>query len=275
VLLAAGMIGNGEALPPGLETASLGGVVIGPIQRHPSAGGAPPRLAEADATFVLDTGRQNRGVNATIKRHARLWPRLGCPVIVQLADRETGYLAAVAERLVDAAEISAFELLVPDHASDDRTRDDRATAQWIERAVRTLVDSTDMPVWVKLPLQRATALAPVAVDAGAVALVVGQPPMGTLPYHGLRSTAEEAKPMAFVQGALYGPQLFPLMLTALVAVAQLALPTALIACGGIHTVAQAEQALAAGATALQIDSALWIEPGLPQRIAQALASKER
>ncbi len=266
VLLAAGMIGTGEAIAPGLELSKLGCVVIGPIQRHPRAGCAPPRLADSSAMFVLETGMQNRGVSATIKRHARLWPRFGCPVIVQLADTEAHYLAAVAERLVDAAEISAFELLLPPNAGEDRQ-----TMQWIERALRTLTDRSDLPVWVKLPLQSAAKLAPIAVDSGAVALVVGQPPIGTLPYRAITgNTAGDTAP-PFVRGALYGPTLFPLMLTTLIDLVNLNLPTALIACGGIHTVGQAAQTLAVGATALQLDSAVWIEPGLPQRIAQALS----
>ncbi|MEZ4673262.1 MAG: hypothetical protein R2932_03335 [Caldilineaceae bacterium] len=41
ILLAGGVIGSGEALPPGLNTTQLGGVVVGPIQRH--AWSEPPR----------------------------------------------------------------------------------------------------------------------------------------------------------------------------------------------------------------------------------------
>jgi dihydroorotate dehydrogenase (NAD+) catalytic subunit len=270
VLLAAGTIGSGEALSPGLDPAKLGGVVVGPLQRHPQAGTAPPRLAEAAAAFVLESGLQNRGVAATLKRSARLWPRLGCPVIVQLADTEVHFLGVVAERLATATMISGFELLVPQSASADRP-----TERWLERALRSIIDSTDLPVWVKLPLNQAAKLAPVAVAAGAAALVIGQPAIGTLPYQGLASGPGAAGAGQLVRGALYGPALFPLMLTALIDVAQLGLPTALIACGGIHTVAQARQTLAAGATALQIDSAVWIEPGLPAQITQALwGSKE-
>lgn len=266
VLLAAGTIGTGEALPPGLDPSQLGGAVLGPILRHPRAGSTPPRLAEAAAGFVLETGLQNRGVAATLKRHARQWPRLGCPIIVQLADSDLHALAAVVERLLDVTAISAFELLVP-----QRSGDERQSIQWLERALYTLTERSDLPIWVKLPLNQATTLAPRAVDAGAVALVVGQPPIGTLAYRSPTMTVDAADAPPLVRGALYGPALFPLMLTALIDLAKLKLPAALIACGGIHTVAQARQALAAGATALQIESALWIEPGLPQQIAQALA----
>jgi dihydroorotate dehydrogenase len=62
---------------------------------------------------------------------------------------------------------------------------------------------------------------------------------------------------------------FALMLPVLRAMARLQLPAALIACGGIHTVAQMEQALDAGASAVQVDTALWVEPALPNWLALA------
>ena len=55
-------------------------------------------------------------------------------------------------------------------------------------------------------------------------------------------------------------------------VARLKLPCALIAAGGVHTVDQVRQALEAGAQAVQIDSALWVEPGLANRLAAQMAS---
>ena len=60
-------------------------------------------------------------------------------------------------------------------------------------------------------------------------------------------------------------------MTALLEVAGLQLPAALIACGGIHTSTQVQQALAAGAQAVQIDSAVWVEPGLPGRLAAEIS----
>ncbi len=263
VLLAGGIIGLGEAVHSEMATAQLGAVVVGPVRRGGQAGPPAPRLAEMSGGFVLNGSEQNRGLSAVVKRFARLWPRLGCPVVVQLVDRDPQQLATVAEQLSTVAGVSAFEIVVPLWAD----------AEWLERAITTIDRQSDLPLWVKLPLATAVTLAPVAQMAGAVGAVVGQGLPAALPRSSLLPLAAAASALGepVVQGQLYGPLTFPPMLAALLAVARLDLGLALIASGGIHTLAQACQVLAAGADALQIDSAAWIEPGLPAQLAKALA----
>lgn len=268
IWLAGGIIGIGDTFPPGLEPSQLGGVVVGPIQRHPSAGTPPPRLAQAPGLFVLETGLQNRGVSATIKRYVRHWSRLQCPVVVQLADTEPHILAAVVERLSTIEILSGFELILPRRLRQDLA-DPGRTSTWLMEALRAIIEVSDLPVWVKLPLDRATLWGPAAVDGGAVGLVLGEAPRGLLISPNTAVDAGTQTGM-LVRGSLYGPALFPLMLAALDELCKLALPAAIIACGGIHTAAQAAQVLAIGASAVQIDSAAWVEPGLPIRINQVL-----
>lgn len=255
VLLAGGTVGYGEAIPPALDCKALGAVVVGPLLRHSTAGAAPPRMAELPGGMILTTGLQNRGVNDVIKRFARQWARLGVPVIVQVAEMRPQSLAFVLERLSTVTAVAGIELFLPGGTEPEQVR----------QVVQTAVQGTDWPVWVKLPPAEALLLASPAVEAGAAGLVIGQPPVGAA----LRS-AQPAGAPAMVQGALYGPIVFHLLLPVLLAVSKLDLPAALIACGGIHTVAQAHTALAiSGVCAIQIDSALWIEPGLPMRLAAA------
>jgi dihydroorotate dehydrogenase (NAD+) catalytic subunit len=257
VLLAGGTIGYGEALHRGVNTEQLGGVVIGPIMRHSRSGRDGPRLAETNSGFVLNTGLQNRGIGSALRRFASLWSQLGCPVIAQVADTQADALAHVVRRLdaalAEGVELHGIELLLPSRSDEQQTR------ALVHEATR----HSGLPLWVKLPLKQAASLSTVAVDAGASGLVIGQPPLGTL-HHG-------ATP---VTGGIHGPLAFAPMLAALHAVRAQQLPCALIACGGIHTLAQARQALSAGADALQIDSALWVEPGLPAFLAAALAGDE-
>ena len=149
ILLAGGMIGYGEALHPGLLTSQLGGVVIGPITLNSRIGTEGTRLAETNSGFILETGLQNRGIAAVLKKFAKLWPRLSCPVIAQVADAQPSALAKMVAQLTSARGLSGLELLLPRNADAELTR----------ALIRTTIRQSDLPVWVKLPLERAVALA--------------------------------------------------------------------------------------------------------------------
>jgi dihydroorotate dehydrogenase (NAD+) catalytic subunit len=259
ILLGAGAIGYGEAVPKGLNLAQLGAAVIGPMRSGSRGGTPPPRLAHVNGGIVLEQGGQNRGVSAILQRFARLWPQLGCPVIAQVSDRQPAQLRQVAMRLGAAPGIAGFELL----AGDDATPEHLATQ------LRVLLQQSDLPIWVKLPSARALDLAQVAVEAGAVGLVVGAPQPGA----GVATDA--AGRGTLVEGELLGPLAFGATLRGVAQVARLKLPCALIAAGGLHTLEQVRQALAAGAQAVQIDSALWVEPGLANRLAAEVISPAR
>ena len=242
LLLAGGIIGYGEAKHPSLATERLGGVVVGPILWYSRGGASGLRLAQLNGGFVLETGLQNRGLNTVLRQFAGLWPRLGTPVIAQLADDQPAMLGRVAARLAAVPGLSGLELLPPPAVAPELLR------SLVQAATR----ASDLPVWVKLPLANATQLAPVAVDAGAVGLVIGQPSLGSARRGSIVLT-----------GSLFGPLTFAATLTVLVAVAGLGLECALLACGGIYTASHLFQALEAGASAVQIDAAVWAEPALP------------
>lgn len=264
ILIAGGVIGCGDAVTPGLRTQALGASVVGPVLRRPRGGPVPPRVTEMSGGIVLDVGLQNRGLRTVLRRCAPGWARLGCPVIVQVADREVDDLRAVARGLEQAQHAAGVELLVHPDADVDE----------VANLTARLALECELPVWVKLPLARAAALAAPAVEAGADALVIAQPPRGALMRSAAETQAGAPLPGGIVRGGVYGPLAFPLMLNALLEIAALHLPVVLIACGGIHGWEQARQALRAGATAVQVDSAAWIEPGLPQQLVAAWRAEE-
>lgn len=252
VMLGAGSVGYGEARPKEMETGRFGGVVVGPITRRSRGGSAPPRMAETVGGFVRNVGLQNRGVSAAVRRYGKLWPRLGCPVIAQIADSRREEAAETAARLTGVEGIEGFEIL---------SRPD-ADARGLRELLEAMLLESDLPVLVKVPLAEAETLAPVAVEAGASGVVVGSPPLGA----GVRGDGQT------VRGELFGPGVFAMTMAALMALKALALPCSLVACGGIHTVQQARDCLAAGADALQLDSLVWVEPAAATVLAAALHS---
>jgi len=256
ILLGAGAIGYGEAVPHGLDVALLGGAVVGPILGSSRGGKEPPRLAHLNGGVVLATGLQNRGVNNAVQQYARLWARFACPLIVQVAESHPATLAKVVAKLGSLPGVQGIELLPVAGVE----------AGALAALLRSAERACDLPLWVKLPAGQAAALAPAACEAGAVGLVVSQAPNAA----GLAAGAD-GRPQALA-GSLYGPLVFASTLEALLQVAALRLPAALIACGGVHTLEQVQQALAAGARAVQIDSAVWVEPALPGWLAGMLTA---
>ena len=252
VMLAAGSIGYGEARHRELEMGRFGGVVVGPFTRRSRGGGPPPRLAETLGGLIRRAGLQNRGVSAAVRRHGRLWPRMGCPVIAQVADSEFQEAAETVGRLSVVDGIAGFELLCQPETSDRE----------IGRLLEVLLLETDLPVLVKLPLAQGAALAPVAIESGAAGVVVGSPPIGA----GMRAGRQS------VNGEMFGPGVFPMMLAALLEVKALGLTGSLIACGGVHSQQQARDCLQAGADALQLDSLVWVEPTAAVALAVSLDS---
>ncbi|MBK8049777.1 MAG: hypothetical protein IPK16_23320 [Anaerolineales bacterium] len=256
LILGAGAIGIGDAIPKGLDLSCVGAAVVGPVSANSNGGADPPRLAHCNGGAVLNVTLQNRGVGAVMQRYPRHWQRIGVPVVVQLADAQPRHLVRTTTRLRDAAGISGFELLLPADAD----------AALVAALVRACVASTELPVWAKLPLPGACDLARAAVEAGAAGLVLGQAAVGAA----VRFLEDGGS--TSIRGALFGPGAFAPMMAEFIRVAALELPAVLIASGGIHTVSQVRQALSAGASAVQIDSAIWVEPALPQQLYSELQS---
>lgn len=256
VLVAGGVVGYGEVVPRGLALDKVGAVVVGPILGRSRSGAPLPRLVETVGGIVLETGLQNRGAASVLSKFAKLWPRLGCPVVAQIADSDARGLGRMVDQMAGLPGLSGFELL-------PLTADLAA----VQRMVGVVLARSDLPLWIKLPLD-ATVWAAALVEEGANGLVIGQPPTGTLIHDaGTASTR--------VRGAFYGPGVLPLMLERLAAVADQGLACALIACGGIHSTVQARQALGLGAHALQLDTALWVEPAVAGWIADELRADAR
>ncbi len=258
ILLGAGAIGYGEAVPRGLDLGMLGAAVVGPVLGGSRGGKEPPRLAHLSGGVVLATGLQNRGVNNAIQQYGKLWGKLPCPVIVQVAESHPATLAKVLAKLGSLPGVQGIELLPPPEVD----------AGQLAVLLRSAERACELPLWVKLPLAQACRPGPGRLRrrrGGA-----GDRPGA---QRGCGAAQQPLRRRPRPRSARLRPLLFtarwslPQMLEALLQVAALRLPAALIACGGIHTLEQVRQALAAGAQAVQIDSAVWVEPGLPARLA--------
>jgi dihydroorotate dehydrogenase (NAD+) catalytic subunit len=250
VMTAAGCFGYGPEYADWADASRLGAIVTNPVSLRPRRGPAQPRVVETPGGFILNTGDQNPGVRRVLQRYAAGWKRLGRPVVVHLAPDDLEALARTARALEAVDAVAGLELGLPEDAS-------HADAASLVAAAR----ESELPLLARLPLAHAADLAAVCVEAGADALVVGAPPLG--------SALHPSGSGQVVTGRLYGPALHALAMHALLKVRPL-VDVPLVGCGGIHSVEDARALLDAGAVAVQVDSAIFTAPSLLGRLAEAL-----
>jgi len=229
---AAGSLGFSPSSRGSGMTAGLGAFITNPVSLAPRSPAQNRGLQTFPGGFVLHTGHPNPGLKAVIRRHAPRWRRAQMPVIVHLLAQGDDEMAAMVQMLENLGVISAVEIGLPPEA------DKELVARLVHAAVG------ELPVLARLPFERLLELAEAATRAGAAAVSLG-PPRGALPGPGGR----------LLSGRLYGPALFPLALAAVDSLAKDRIPV--IGACGVYRPAHVEAMLAAGALAVQLDSALW------------------
>ncbi len=215
-----------------LDWSGLGAFVTNPVSMEGRTPARGVRYAGYPGGFLLHTGYPNSGLKRVIRHYSRQWSRSPIPVIVHLLAHEPADIEKMA-RLLEAVEgVSGLEVGLASDASPDLV------------TACTQAACGELPVLVRLPMERAVELAPGAIQAGAEAVSLA-PPRGILPL----KAGEPA------HGRLYGPGILPMMLPVVQQLTQLGV--LVIAAGGIYMQEQVNAVLSMGAIAVQLDSVLW------------------
>jgi len=201
----------------------------------------------------VHTGLPNPGMKRTIARYRARWARSLAPLIVHVVATSPAEVALCAAALEGCEGVVGIELGLHDQA----TPDDIA-------AILDAARESTLPALVRVPLYSAVESARAAVEAGAGGLVVAAPPRGT---------ARDPESGQLIGGRVYGPWLKAQALRAVGQIARL-VSVPVIGCGGIHTADDARDFLEAGAVAVQVDTATWVQPRLLEVIARNLGGLE-
>jgi dihydroorotate dehydrogenase (NAD+) catalytic subunit len=268
VLLASGTCNYGEELEPLAELGRLGGLVTKTITPEPRGGHPPPRIVETPAGMLNAIGLQNPGLESFI---ADKWPflaRLDTRVVVNIAAPTAEATGQMAARLSELEGVAALEINISSPNMKDGGMlfgcNPRAAAEVIG-AVRR---STSLPVIAKLT-PNVTDIAQIAravVEAGADALSLINTLLGMA-----INTATRRPVLANVTGGLSGPAIKPVALAMVWKVRQ-AVRVPLMGIGGIATAEDALEFILAGASAVQVGTASFVNPNAGVEVVEGLRS---
>ncbi len=267
VMTASGTCGYAEELAPYADLSGLGAVVVKTITLLPRVGNPAPRIAETPSGMLNSIGLQNVGIEAFLREKLPILRRLKVPILVNIAGKSVEEYAELAKRLEGVPGVSALELNIscPNVAGGlDYGTDPRLTRE----VVRAVKQVTSVPVIPKLSpnVTDITVIARAAADGGADALSLINTLLGVaIDPHSRRPKIHT------VTGGLSGPAIKPIALRMVWQVAQ-AVPLPLIGIGGIQTGEDAVEFLLAGATAVQVGTATFVDPRAPLKVRDGIAA---
>jgi len=266
VATASGTFGYGPEYAPYLDLNRLGAIVVKGITLKPRAGNPPPRLAETPAGILNAIGLQNPGVERFIAEALPYLSGYDLPVIVNIAGDTVEDYARLADRLDRAPGVDGLEVNIscPNVKKGGlQFGSDPSAAAEVTRAVK---GHTGLPVVVKLS-PNVTDIVPVAekvAGAGADALSM----INTLV--GMAIDIKNRRPLlGNVTGGLSGPAVRPVAVRAVWQVYR-EVPLPIIGMGGITTADDALEFILAGASAVAVGTASFINPRATMEVLEGL-----
>ncbi len=267
VMTASGTFGNGLEYAKVFDIQRLGAIVSKAVTLRPRRGNPQPRIAETAAGMINSIGLQNIGVDAIVRDVAPVWAGWRVPVIVNIAAESVDEYVELARRLDAVPGVSGLELNISCPNVENGLEfgsDPRAAAQ-VTQAVRR---QTDLPLLVKLTpnVSDIVAVARAVVDAGADALTL----INTYPAMSIDVQARRPA-LGWGSGGLSGPALKPIALRLVYQVAcALGLEVPIVGCGGIMSGRDATEYMMAGASAVQVGTATFLNPRAPLDVLEGI-----
>jgi len=265
ILTASGTCGYGEEMADLFSLNILGGIVTKTITVEPRLGHPPPRTAEADSGMLNAIGLANVGADAFIENKLPFLEKYNTVVVVNVAGTEIQEYVDLCARLNDCprADIVELNFSCPNVENGMGIATD---AKLAEKAVGLVKKVFDRPVIAKLSpnVTDISEIAKACESGGADALSL----INTLV--GMAVDIETFRPrLTNNTGGLSGPAIKPVAL-ALVHKVYNSVKIPIIGIGGISNAHDVIEFMLCGATAVQVGTALFVEPDAPVKIIRDL-----
>ena len=267
VLVASGTFGYAREMEGVTELSRLGGIVPKTVTMAPRAGNPPPRTVETASGMLNAIGLDNDGLGHFLHHHLPYLRGGGCPVILNIAAKAEDEFPAMAAMARGLEGIAALELNLscPNVAGGI---DFATNPQACGRVVRSCRDACpSLPIIAKLtPLVTdLPAIARSAADSGADAVSL------TNTFPGIVLDWRRRRPyLGNGPGGLSGPAIKPLSLRCVWNVARAVPGLPIVGIGGIATIDDVMDYLVAGASAVQMGTVNFYDPGAALRAIEAL-----
>lgn len=266
VMTASGTFANGREYADFFELSRLGALVTKGVSPEAWQGNASPRMAETASGMLNSIGLQNPGVEAFAMTDLPWLREQDVPVIVNVAGHSKDDYVRVVERLDEEEGVSAYELNVSCPNVDAGGMAFGTTCDGVAEITRAVRPRTARPLIVKLTpnVTDISEIARSAEAAGADAVSL----INTL--LGMAVDPETKRPrLARVVGGLSGPAIKPVALRMVWEVAA-AVSVPVVGMGGITEATDAVEFMLAGATAVAVGTASFVDPLTAVRVADGL-----
>jgi dihydroorotate dehydrogenase (NAD+) catalytic subunit len=262
VMLAAGVAGHGAELAGHCRLDRLGAMVVKSLHIDPWPGNPAPRVAGVASGMLNSVGLQGPGVRDWVARDLPTLIDAGVTVVASIWGRSLEEYRAAAEALTGVAGPVALEVNLSCPNLEGRgsmfAHDADLTATVVEACT-----TAGLPVWAKLSpnTDRIVEIAGRAAEAGADAVTVGNTLLG------LAMDPRTGRPaLGGIGGGLSGPAIAPVALRAVWDVRRAHRDLPIVGVGGISSGRAVVEMMSAGASAVQVGTAVFARPDAPTRI---------
>lgn len=256
VMTASGTFGYGEEYSIFGDISELGAVVVKGTTLEPRIGNPPPRIYETPAGMLNAIGLQNPGVDAFLSNKLPFLREKHATVVVNIAGHSLAEYIELAGRLDSAKDVSALEINVSCPNVKEGGMQFGIDPQATKQVVREVRKVFSRPLICKLSpnVTDIVEMADAAVEGGADILSL----VNT--YVGMAVDIYKRKPqIANITAGLSGPAIKPLALHLVWKVAK-SCNVPVIGIGGISTAKDALEFFIAGASAVQVGTAQFVNP---------------
>lgn len=239
-----------------LDFNRLGAIVPKSITKYPRGGNATPRVCEVNGGMMNSIGIQSKGIERYLNEILPEYDRFEAPVIASISADSVEEYAEMAEIIGNVPGVSGLEINIscPNLKGDGEAFGMNADVS--HELVKLVKSVTDQPIIPKLT-PNVTSIQEIAIaceEAGADGLNVAN----TILAMAIDIHSREPK-IGNVLGGISGPAVKPIIVRLIYQVSQVcSIP--IIGCGGVMNAEDAIEMILAGATAVQVGTASFVNP---------------